>query len=123
MSTLKKLKNLRRQIKMIPKKNIDLDAYVTREATKKSFRDAIMCPAGWAATNTWNGKGLSLTSEGEGSFEIHKGDLYGFEALAEHFGLEYTDAQSLFGRRKVSEWGGSDKKVFLERLNNIIANY
>lgn len=125
MKTLKKLRNLRNHIEIIPKKNIALDLFVTKEGKKKSYRDWVMCPASWTAMNTWNGKGLNLEEDGE-YWIIRKGEEENFKALGTHFGITESQAHDLFGPRYSHESYGSekeksDKKIFLKRIDDLIA--
>jgi hypothetical protein len=121
---LKKLKAIRRLVKNIPGKNIDLDKFVTTNGA--TYTDSVMCPAAWITTDVFVGKGLYLVEDEHGLWKITYRSKDNFEALAEFLGVSENEAGDLFGPVFHNEaWGGylSHKKLFLQRIDNLIEAY
>jgi hypothetical protein len=123
-ANIKKLKQLRRLIKNIPAKNIALDWFVSKEHST-SYKKCVYCPAAWLTTDAFVGKGLILDTDGNGSI-IDKKGREAFEAMGHLLGIKEVVAADLFGPRTHSEDMDvyssrlNDKKLFLERLNEVI---
>lgn len=123
---VKKLKAIRRAIKNIPAKNINLDKWVTKDSPW-SYKKCIMCPAAWIATDVFLCDGLRLEDVGSFKQIKYKGET-DFEALAKFTGLNVNEAEDLFGPKFISDSGPGQKdlnhkRIFLDRIDHLIETY
>jgi hypothetical protein len=122
---LKKLKAIRRAIKNIPSKNIDLGLWVTK--FEDEWEDCVMCPAGWITTDVFVGKGLELeecgANEHESNWVINYKRFSGYEALSRFVGITMEEAEELFEPCRGFRGMSTDKEIFLSRIGHLIEIY
>lgn len=129
----------------IPKKQFDLDRWLTGDAsecilndkkvTKKAKCDTIACAGGWLGiTKEFNDRGLHFTKDQYGydlSFTSKKlSTTDPFEALQATFDLDYYQAYALFDGAGSGEydddiytkhgWDLSDRDLFQYRVKKVI---
>lgn len=111
-------------IKNIPKKNIDLNTYVSK--WDDDWTKCVFCPAAWIATDPFLSKGrLSLreanTSVRHGVLDCKSGDVS--EDLKELFEISEEEVNSLFYPDCDDDDAKEHKALFLEALDEIIFNH
>jgi len=129
--TIKKLKQLKSMVKMIPAKNIDLSMYVTH-FNPDSQEDCVMCLVGWITQfpfldpeeKLWIGYEDGKENEADIHYEGEDNtytDLPG--VLSEMFGLTESWTDEIFFNRDYEEDVLTHKAHILEVIDNAIEDY